>query len=81
MDTATASPPRHRCSAVACDELVESRHLFCGPHWALVPRQLRTELRQTFRFGQEHGKVRPSASWVDAADRAIAAVAELEDAA
>lgn len=47
----------------------------------MVPRYLQQELRATFRWGQETGKVQPSTAWADAADRAICAVADHETAA
>lgn len=76
-----ATDERHRCAAVACDELVPLRHLFCAHHWALVPQYLRERLMGSFRFGQEHGKAKASTEWIEAADEAIAAVVELETAA
>lgn len=77
----TERPQRHRCAAVACRELVILRRLFCDQHWSMVPRYLQDELRATFRWGQETGKVKPSTAWADAADRAICAVADHETAA
>lgn len=71
----------HQCAAVACRELIDVRLLFCRDHWSNVPQYLRDELRLHFRFGQEHGKVKASVAWLNAADQAIAAVADREAAA
>lgn len=70
----------HRCAAVACDERVPMRHLMCSHHYEMLPTFLRDELAAHFRYGQEHGKVKASPAWIDAADRAIATVVELEAA-
>lgn len=71
----------HPCRAVACAERVPAHHLMCPRHYDLIPKYLQGQLAATWRWGQEHGKVPASTAWLDAADRAIAAVAELEAAA
>lgn len=78
---AVKAPETHRCSAVACDERCPIRHLMCSHHYGMLPQYLRDELGVHFRYGQEHGKVKATPAWIDTADRAIAAVADLEAAA
>lgn len=51
----------------------------CRKHWALVPKALQRAVWRTYRVGQCDDKD-PSADWLDAADAAIAAVAEKERA-
>lgn len=48
----------------------------CPVHWRMVPRHLQRAVWQNYREGQEIDK-RPSAAYLEAAERAIAAVAEL----
>lgn len=67
----------HRCHAIGCDEAVPPALLMCSRHWRLVPRVLQREVWQAYRKGQEIDK-RPSAAYLTAAGRAIAAVAEIE---
>ena len=50
----------------------------CRAHWRLVPRDLQRDVWATYQRGQERGEHRPTKAWHEAADAAIAAVAERE---
>jgi hypothetical protein len=51
---------RHPCLADGCPEAVPGSYLFCLRHWALVPAELRAELRrgQATRAGMARTLVR-----------------------
>mgnify|MGYP001558272724 CR=1 FL=1 len=70
----------HLCHARGCTTRIPPRLFMCGPHWRKVPAGLRREIRQHYRPGQERDK-RPSAAYLDAAGRAVAAVAATETGA
>ena len=68
---------RHTCHARRCNRVVPEKMLMCKRHWFMVPHGLRDRVWETYRPGQEIDKD-PSEEWHQAADAAIAAVAELE---
>lgn len=70
-------PPAHHCHALRCEEEVAPHLLMCRRHWFMVPKLLRQEVWRLYRPGQERSK-QPTAEYVDAARRAIAAVAAHE---
>jgi len=72
-----SKPEVHLCHALGCSERVMPSRLMCPRHWYMVPAPLRREVWRTYRPGQEVDKS-PSRSYVDAADAAIAAVANAE---
>ena len=49
-------------------------------HWSMVPVDLRKAAQTAYRPGQERLDPRPSPAYLDAARRAVAAVAEKEAA-
>lgn len=51
--------------------------LMCKPHWLMVPKPLRRLVWQLYRAGQEIRKD-PTAEYLEAAGRAIDAVAAIE---
>lgn len=51
----------------------------CGRHWRMVPRHIRHRVWAHYRDGQCADK-RPSLAWMEAADDAIRAVWETEQA-
>ncbi len=70
-------PAAHRCHARGCVRVVPPRMLMCIGHWKMVPRELQRDVWAQYREGQERRKD-PSVDYLDAADAAIRAVAELE---
>ena len=70
----------HHCHARGCRRECPPRHLMCHRHWRMVPERLQARVWATYRAGQEIDK-RPSRAWLEAAETAIEAVAELEAAA
>jgi len=69
--------PAHRCHARGCRAPCPPERLMCGPHWRMVPADLQRAVWAAYRPGQCDDKS-PSAAWHEAADAAIAAVAEAE---
>lgn len=67
----------HLCHARDCARAVPPRLLMCKPHWRMVPAELQRRVWATYRRGQEVDK-RPSMAYLDAANAAVKAVAELE---
>lgn len=67
----------HHCHAQDCPRQVAEKLLMCGPHWRKVPRGLQARVWATYRDGQEREK-NPSRAWCEAADAAVAAVAQIE---
>lgn len=63
----------HTCHAYRCTTACPPSMLFCGKHWAGVPRHIQKEVLDAFRPGQVHDK-NPSAAWLLAATRARNAV-------
>ena len=41
----------HNCPAPGCTEQVKRSMLACKPHWFMVPRELRRELKRTYQLG------------------------------
>lgn len=70
-DAPPAAP--HHCHVPGCSADVPPRMLMCGRHWRRVPVPLQRAVWAAYRSGQEVDK-RPSAAWLEAADKAIAAV-------
>jgi hypothetical protein len=75
LDRARQAP--HLCHAEGCGARVPPRVLMCLPHWRLVPAPLQRAVWDAYRPGQEIDK-RPSEKYLEAAKRAIAAVAAAE---
>jgi hypothetical protein len=74
---AADGPAISRCHAVGCPKVIESFRLMCGDHWRSVPSELQTGVWAAYRHGQEtDGK--PSREYLEAAERAIAAVARAD---
>lgn len=71
--------PTHHCHARRCTVLVPPKMLMCPRHWFMVPKPLRDRVWATYRAGQCDDK-NPSLAWHDAADAAIKAVWERENA-
>lgn len=67
-----------RCQAVGCTATIEGWRLMCREHWAKVPPDLQTAVWASYRPGQENDH-RPSGEYLEAARRAIAAVATVGD--
>ena len=67
----------HTCHAAGCERAVPPRLLMCPAHWFRVPKALRDEVWRHYRPGQERDK-RPSPEYLEAARKAIDAVAESE---
>lgn len=67
----------HQCHAKGCDVEVPPKLLMCLRHWKMVPRLQQRAVWQQYRAGQETDK-NPSAAYLAAATRAIAAVARRE---
>lgn len=72
------APPELRdCCAENCTRQVSPERLMCAQHWRLVPPALKALVMHTYRPGQVKDK-NPSPDYLEAARRAIAAVAEAE---
>lgn len=69
---------QHKCHAIECETPCKPSYLMCGPHWAMVSFEHQTAVRKAYRHGQCAGRVRPSPTWLAAANHAIADVAERE---
>lgn len=67
----------HHCHARGCRTAVKPELLMCLRHWRQVPKPLQQAVWRTYRPGQCDDK-RPSMAWHEAADAAIAFVAQLE---
>jgi hypothetical protein len=67
----------HRCHALRCSTQCPSAHLMCGAHWAMVPKDLQTEVYATVRM--RGSRVDASwAPWWRAQAKAILFVAKKE---
>ena len=69
----------HTCHAQGCNRAVKPAMFMCFKHWQMVPPAMQAAIWRTFRPGQEKDK-QPSEAYVRAAERAIRAVREYEDA-
>jgi hypothetical protein len=67
----------HTCLARGCGLIVAPRLLMCRRHWRMVPPELQRAVWHHYRPGQERDK-RPSALYLESAQRAIEAVAHRE---
>jgi hypothetical protein len=67
----------HRCHALGCLIHVPPEMLMCRKHWAMVPKAYQERVWTTYRNGQCADKG-PSFAWCQAADIAVAVVAEKE---
>lgn len=67
----------HHCHVPNCPRRVDPRYLMCPGHWGLVPKGLQDLVWRAYRPGQEVDK-RPSADYLEAAKRAIAAAVQQE---
>lgn len=72
----TAREGIHACHARGCETEIPPELLMCRRHWYMVPKAIRHRVLATYRPGQCSGRPAPSREWHDAADAAIAAVAE-----
>jgi hypothetical protein len=70
----------HRCHAEGCEVQVPPAIFMCKRHWFMVPKAIRYEIWGLYRVGQERD-LSPSREYLDAAERAIAAVAKAEGSA
>lgn len=68
---------KHTCHAHDCAVPVRPEMLMCKKHWYMVPKHLRDDVYKHYRVGQCDDRD-PSPAWHEAADLAIAAVAEHE---
>lgn len=68
----------HTCHARGCETAVPPKMLMCLKHWRMVPQELQKAVWAHYRAGQEKDK-KPSAEYLDAANKAIAAVAWKEE--
>lgn len=68
----------HHCHARGCTKQVPPAHFMCAKHWNMVPRDLQRLVWKHYNAGQETGDAEVSQEYLDATDRAIAAVAEKE---
>lgn len=67
----------HTCHAIGCKKVIPPERLMCGPHWFMVPRNLRDRIWATYRVGQ-CDDWQPSAEYCAAAKAAVRAVGERE---
>jgi len=67
----------HHCHAHGCKIACAPEKLMCAAHWRKVPSDLQAQVYATYRAGQCDDR-NPSAAWMAAADRAIAAIAKKE---
>ncbi len=67
----------HKCHARGCTVEVPSNMLMCKPHWFSVPLQFRKDVWRLYNPGQEIKK-KPTKKYVEAARKAIQAVARKE---
>ena len=71
--------PKHTCHLPGCGAPCPPRHLFCGPHWHMVPPPLQDEVYRTVRL--RGPRVNASwAPWWRAQAEATAAVGRQRDA-
>lgn len=70
---------QHHCHAAGCIVEVPPRLLMCARHWKMVPKDLQAQIWAHYRPGQEIDK-RPTQTYLDIMDQAIAAVAKREAA-
>lgn len=69
----------HLCHAQGCRKSVHPRMLMCPKHWYMVPKPLRDAVWAAYVPGQERRKD-PTNEYLEAAQTAIAAVADKEKA-
>lgn len=67
----------HNCHAIGCNIETRPALLMCLNHWRLVPDFCKRQINKTYRRGQEIDK-RPSKEYLQAAKRAVIAVAQIE---
>jgi hypothetical protein len=53
-------PQQHHCHLPGCQAACPPRHLFCAPHWRLVPKAIQAEVYATVR---KRNKGSVDASW------------------
>ena len=66
----------HTCHATACSAHCRPEHLMCPRHWATVSPATQRAVLTHYRHGQ-CTDMRPSKEWFDAANLAVAEVAEI----
>jgi hypothetical protein len=59
----------HKCHWPGCEEEVPPAMWGCKWHWRLLPRELRDEIWEAYRPGQEKD-MRPSARYIEVARKA-----------
>lgn len=67
----------HTCHANFCKKHCRPELLMCPSHWRMVPEDVQRDVYTNYRRGQ-CDDMRPSQEWFDAAQTAIACVAEAE---
>jgi hypothetical protein len=77
MSSPADDPGIKRCEARGCPTVIESFRLMCREHWRQVTPELQTAVWAAYRHGQEKDK-RPSPEYLEAAAKAIEAVARLD---
>ncbi len=69
--------PRHHCHAEGCNRLIPAQLLMCPRHWWMVPKAVQHEVWIAYKPGQAVAK-NPSPAYLEAARKAITAVAQRE---
>jgi hypothetical protein len=67
----------HFCAAIGCPIRTPGEMLMCRIHWARVPKATQIQVWETYRIGIRNG-AHPSRAWCEAADHAVAIIAERE---
>lgn len=67
----------HKCAAVGCQKQVEQAMLMCGPHWRMVPEEIRQRVWTHIR-AKRHGVVGADDEHHRACADAIKAVRRVE---
>lgn len=66
----------HTCHAIRCGAYCPPEKLMCREHWAMVSAATKAAVLRHYRPGQCND-MRPSRDWIDAANTAVAEVAQL----
>lgn len=78
MSSPAEGPGIRRCHAIGCSTVIESFRLMCRAHWKSVPGELQTAVWAAYRHGQETDGKPLSREYLEAAEKAIAAVARAD---
>lgn len=68
----------HSCHANGCNKPCRPELLMCPAHWRMVPEDVQRAVYAHYRHGQ-CVDMRPSQEWFNAAQEAIACVADAEN--